>query len=277
MEQVRRERPRLSIEMRIMRNKIPLRITKNFEQAALACKGDFIALCDQDDIWHSERLRYMAEELNRRTDLLLVHTDARLVDAKGDDLAESLFEALEVKRYEIDWIHAGQAFDMFLRRNLVTGATTVFRRSLLSDAAPFPTEWLHDEWLAIIAASVGQVDIIERKLTDYRQHDGNQIGARREAFIKKVKKALAPRGETHTQRAIKAEILLNRLLTLSDRLSPDMIDKVRAKLQHQNYRAALPVGRLARVMPVLREAATGRYDKFGRGAQGVIRDLFQSV
>lgn len=276
VRQVCLDHPGLAVDLRVIRNDSPLRVTKNFEQAATACKGDFVALSDQDDIWHPRRLELMVGELRRNADLLLLHTDARLVGPSGEDLHESLFDALEVKPFEIDWIHAGLAFDVFLRRNLVTGATTVFRRSLLAQAAPFPVEWLHDEWLAIIAASVGRVEIMEQQLIDYRQHEHNQIGARRDDFMQKVKKALAPRGSTHVQRAIKAEILLSRLL-LNDRVAPEMISKVWGKLEHQNFRADLPVARIARLMPVLREAVTGRYEKFGRGARGVVRDLFESV
>ena len=56
-----------------------------------------------------------------------------------------------------------------------------------------------------------------------------------------------------------------------------MIEQVRSKIEHQRFRAALPPRRLARCLPVLREALTGRYNKFGRGVQGVVRDLFESV
>lgn len=272
-----RERPAHAVAVRVLRNTAALRVTKNFEQAALACEGDLIALSDQDDVWRPERLERMAGEFERRPDLLLLHTDARLVDGERKDLRQSLFHALEVQPFELNWIHGGNAFDVFLRRNLVTGATTVFRRALLEDAAPFPVEWLHDEWLGIIAAAVGRVDLLEEDLIEYRQHESNQIGARRDSFIGKVRKALASRGDRNAQRARKAELLLARLLEVGDRVPAATIEKARSKLEHQRFRAALPARRIARCLPVLREAMTGRYNKFGRGARGVVRDLFESV
>jgi glycosyltransferase involved in cell wall biosynthesis len=271
------ERPGLSIPLRVIRNATALRVTKNFEQAVSACTGDLIALSDQDDVWHPERLARMAEEFAKRPDLLLLHTDARLVDGERRDLGQSLFHALEVERFELEWIHTGRAFDVFLRRNLVTGATTVFRRALLAHALPFPKEWVHDEWMAIVAAATGRVDVIEEALIEYRQHGGNQIGARRDSFMGKVRKALASRGTTHVTRALKAEQLLERLLSLGDLVAAETIGKLRDKLEHQRFRAALPPSRIARCLPVLREALTGRYNKFGRGARGVVRDLFESV
>ncbi len=271
------ERPSHPVALRVLQNGAALRVTKNFEQAVRACTGELIALSDQDDVWHPERLARMVADFERRADLLLLHTDARLVDGARKDLGLSLFHALEVQTFEREWIHAGRAFEVFLRRNLVTGATAIFRRPLLDCALPFPVEWLHDEWLGIIAAAVGTVDLREDELIEYRQHEANQIGARRDSFAGKVRKALASRGDTHARRAIKAEILLARLLELGDRVPAVVIDKVRIKLEHQRFRAALPASRLARCVPVLREAMTGRYDKFGRGVRGVVRDLFESV
>jgi glycosyltransferase involved in cell wall biosynthesis len=271
------QRPGLSIGWRVLRNDPALRVTKNFEQAARACSGELIAFSDQDDWWVPDRLARMAAEFGARPDLLLLHSDARLVDGARGDLGQTLFHALEVKPFELAWIHDGRAFDVFLRRNLVTGATAVFRRQLLEAGLPFPKEWVHDEWLGIVASAVGRVDVLEQPLIEYRQHGKNQIGARRDSFAEKVRKALASRGTIHQERAHKAELLLERLLALGDRVAPATIHKLRDKLEHQRFRAALPPSRVARCLPVLREAMTGRYNKFGRGTQGVVRDLFESV
>jgi hypothetical protein len=219
----------------------------------------------------------MVGEFGKRPDLLLLHSNASLVGANGQGLGESLFRALEVHPSELTRIHEGRAFDVFLRRNLVTGATTVFRGELLRAALPFPIEWLHDEWLAVIAAAIGQVDVIEDALIDYRQHEKNQIGARRDTFLQKVRKAFAARGDTHLKRAVKAEILLTRLESLGSIVPIAVVEQVRSKLDHQRFRARLPGRRSARIVPVVREAMTGRYKQFGRGSRGVIRDLFESV
>ncbi len=271
------ERPGPPIALRVFENPVALRVVKNFEQAISACTSELIALCDQDDVWMPDRLALMVARFEQDANLLLLHTDARLVDAERRDLNQTLFHALEVTPSERARVHAGNAFEVLLRRNLVTGATTVFRRSLLADALPLPVEWVHDEWLAIVASSTARVDLLEQSLIEYRQHESNQIGARRDTFAEKVRKALASRGNTHVERAVKAELLLGRLAQLGDRVSLEILAKVRSKIEHQRFRAALPASRLARIAPIAREALTGRYDKFGRGVRGVVRDLFESV
>ncbi|HSF63084.1 MAG TPA: glycosyltransferase, partial [Paracoccaceae bacterium] len=49
-----------------------------------------IALCDQDDIWHPDRLERGLAAMDR-TGAALVHSDARLVDATGAPLHRSMF------------------------------------------------------------------------------------------------------------------------------------------------------------------------------------------
>ncbi|MGJ7508112.1 glycosyltransferase family 2 protein [Variovorax sp. GT1P44] len=277
IEECNAERPEYWVTLRVLQNTTALRVTKNFEQAVRACQGDLIALSDQDDAWMPDRLARMAAQFEQRPDLLLLHTDARLVDGTLADLGQSLFHALEVKPIELERIHSGRAFDVLLRRNLVTGATTVFRRSLLDAALSFPSEWLHDEWLGIIAAAVGRVDLLEDPLIEYRQHASNQIGARRDTFPEKMRKAFGSRGDTHVKRAYKAELLLARLVELGDRVPASFIEKAQLKVIHQRFRATLPRSRLARCVPVLREVMTGRYDRFGRGVRGIVRDLFEAA
>jgi GT2 family glycosyltransferase len=262
--------------LHMIENAAPLGVSGNFEQAALACQGDLIALSDQDDVWRPDRLARAAAEFDARPDLLLLHSDARLVDAAGASLGRSLFHALEVKRSELEEIHSGAAFDALLRRNLATGATIAFRRALLRYAAPFPAAWVHDEWLAITAAAVGRVDVLEEPLIDYRQHAANQIGARRETLMAKLRKAVEPRGAKYRERAAKAEILLARLCEFPAEVAPETVDKMRGKLAHQRFRADLPGARLARCAPVLREALSGRYGRFGRGGAYIVQDLLES-
>ena len=85
-------------QLRILTNAVALGVSKNFEQAVGACAGEVIALSDQDDVWVSDRVELMSAEFATRPELGLLFTDARLVDADGQPLAVSLFQALEISR-----------------------------------------------------------------------------------------------------------------------------------------------------------------------------------
>ncbi|MEJ8854736.1 glycosyltransferase family 2 protein [Variovorax robiniae] len=260
----------------VLENRPALGVTRNFEQAIRACRSELIALCDQDDVWHAGRLARIVDAFRSRPELLLLHSDARLVDGELAPLGSTLFEALEVKPSELAGIASGQAFAVLQRRNLVTGATTVFRRSLLSAALPFPPEWVHDEWLAAIAAATGRMDVLPEPLIDYRQHASNQIGARRPTLREKLAKAIAPRGTKHAERLRRAEVLLDRLASLGPQVPSACLQAQREKVAHQRFRTELPASRLIRWVPVLLAAARGRYERFDRGWQSVAQDLLES-
>ncbi len=263
------------IALRVFSNMPPLGVTRNFEQAVRACSHALIVLCDQDDVWHPGRLARMAAQFEARPDLLLLHTDARLVDAELQPLGSTLFHALEVQPAELEAISRGDAFSVLLRRNLVTGATTMFRRTLLDAALPFAPEWVHDEWLAAIAAATGRMDVLPEPTIDYRQHASNQIGARRLTLSEKIAKAFAERGDKHVARLHRADALLQRLLQLGDRVPAAWLEAQRAKVAHQRFRAGLPKARPLRVVPILAEAARGRYARFGRGGHAIAQDLLE--
>lgn len=261
--------------LRLHRNPVRLGVASNFESALSDCTGDLIALCDQDDVWHPARMARLVQRFEHRKDLLMVHGNARLVDASGRTLGRTLFDALSVSERELGAISAGRGWQPLLDRNLVTGATSMLRRSLLTLALPIPPSWLHDEWLGIVAALLGGLEVERVPLLDYRQHGGNLIGARREGLSDWVRRAIEPRGSWMEQRVLRANALEARAVRWGSLLGPAQHEAIREKAAHHRARAALPPQRLARVAPIWREWRTGRYARYGRGALGLLRDLLQ--
>ncbi|MFT2816920.1 glycosyltransferase family 2 protein [Leifsonia sp. A12D58] len=263
-----------AIEFRILDGVGGNGVTKNFERAVAACRQDLIALSDQDDIWRTDRLALQLAQFEANDDLSLLFGDARLVDENGEPLGSTLFTTLEVDEDSVAAIHRGEAFDVLLRRNLVTGATVMFRRGLLEAALPFPAEWIHDEWLAIIAAATGRVDLLEHELTDYRQHGSNEIGVREPTLANKVKRVLQPRGERNRDLAVRSRLLKERI----DALQPSyqLVHDVRGKADFEAFRADLPASRFRRMLPVMRRAFSGDYSRFAsQGRIDILRDLLQ--
>lgn len=130
-----------------------------------------IALSDQDDVWHPDRLAAGAARLES-DGADLVHSDARLIDEAGEVLHDSAF-ALERREPR-------PGLRGLLYRNTVTGMTALMRRRLVALALPFPPQsgvhFYHDLWLALVAEATGGIVRIDRPLVDYRQHGSNAIG-----------------------------------------------------------------------------------------------------
>lgn len=276
LEREKISRPEVgAITILILHNEVALGVTKNFEQAISHCTGDLVALSDQDDVWVAQRLERMVEEFEKDSDLLLLFTDSRLVDEKALPLGLSTFQALGVSVGEKQLVHRGRALEVFVRRNLVTGATTVFRRELFEQAAPFPASWVHDEWLGIVAAAAGRVDFLPEALVDYRQHSRNEIGAKKPGWRHYVGRIIFSRTERNARLHSRAENMARHPFFAA--ASPAMREVAVQKLQHEVARQALPASRLKRIALVFAEVRTGRYIRFGLGAQDIVRDLFQPI
>jgi hypothetical protein len=65
-----------------------------------------------------------------------------------------------------------------LTQNFVTGCTTVINRALLRAALPLPDVVMHDWWLALCAAALGEILCCPGATVLYRQHDRNTVGSR---------------------------------------------------------------------------------------------------
>ncbi len=254
-------------EVVLHRNPQALGYVRHFEQALARADADILFTCDQDDAWHPEKIAAMMAAFAADPRLLVLHSNARLVDGDGIDSGRSLFEVLEVTAIELQAMHRGEAFDVLLRRNIVTGATMALRRELVALATPFAAHWAHDEWMAMIASMHGRVDTIERALVDYRQHDGNQIGAAARTPLQQL-------GIGVSRRAYQARQVL-RLRELEQRAtsSPAIRSAVADRARHAVARADLPATPVARVVHVGRELLRGGYHRFGSGLRSALADL----
>ena len=259
----------------ILRNPVALGVTANFEQALTATTGELVALSDQDDVWAPDRLARAVEVMRARPEVDLVFGDARIVDGEGAPTGATLFGTLGLAAGERDAVGRGRALDALLRRSLVTGATALVRRSLVERAAPFPADWVHDEWLAIVAALTADVAIAPGELIDYRIHGGNQIGVARLTPAVAWRRLTEPREARNRRMAGAWAALAERLPALGEAVSAPDAELVRGKAAHERFRSALPASRPRRLGPVLGRARAGDYARFSRGAQDILRDLVQ--
>ena len=170
-----------------------------------ADSGAPVALCDQDDIWHPDKLTRLhaalsdAEACFGADTPILVHSDARIVDADGRPLHASLW------RHQ-GWNPAAQSLPELLVQNNVTGCLLMMNAPLCRlCAAHQPTGDLHmhDWFIALTAAAFGRIVPIPAALADYRQHGANAMGASTAGLLRRSLTAL------RTPERIRARIALS--------------------------------------------------------------------
>lgn len=150
--------PRLSI----FQNESNLGYIKNFEKAILLCKGDFIALSDQDDIWSIHKIELQMDAVGNS---LLIYHDSEFIDQQGMPLHKKMSDLINMIQ--------GDNFKPLLFFNSVSGHACLFSRELIQHTLPFPKGLFHDRWLAFAATNLGEIKYLDRALVNYRQHENS--------------------------------------------------------------------------------------------------------
>jgi len=149
----------------------------NFEQAIsywlAQKKSDYLAFCDQDDIWHSDKLMLSLKALKaletRHPNLpALVHCDLRLINAKNQQISPSFFASKNLSFPE------KKSLGKLLGYNGVMGNTLLINRRLAKICLPFPPRLkYHDYWISLVNELFGKRKTIQKTLIDYRIHNKN--------------------------------------------------------------------------------------------------------
>lgn len=130
--------------------------------------ADYIALSDQDDVWHCDKLQRAVSWLEREEAScpLLYFSRFEIVDA---DLRHLALSPLATRL----------GFANALVQNQATGCTMVLNqaaRMLLLSALPTRTI-MHDWWIYLVLSAFGKLLYDATPTLKYRQHAHNTIGA----------------------------------------------------------------------------------------------------
>ena len=254
---------------------------KNFERAIGLCTGDVIALSDQDDVWHSNKLGRIEESLNNSPAAGMVFSDAELVDENLKPLGQRMWNAVGFDVHKQKLVRDGKSLDVLVNGWTVTGATMAFRSEYVKLALPIPTNiaMIHDGWIALIIAAVADVSFIEEPLIKYRQHERQQIGAPQrsvaqpERGLHALESALRRRNSAADLHGILA-VLEQRLIAQAQSFDCRRALEFAGDYSlHLDVRANLPRKRLSRVPRILRELLTMRYHEYANGFKSAAKDL----
>ncbi|HEO5457918.1 TPA: glycosyltransferase family 2 protein [Streptococcus agalactiae] len=134
--------------------------------------ADFYFFSDQDDVWLPEKLSVSLEVAKHKaSDVpLLVYTDLKVVNQELNILQDSMIRAQSH--------HANTTLLPELTENTVTGGTMMINHALAEKWFTPNDILMHDWFLALLAASLGEIIYLDLPTQLYRQHDNNVLGAR---------------------------------------------------------------------------------------------------
>jgi glycosyltransferase involved in cell wall biosynthesis len=259
--------------VRLSVNESNLGTAKNFEKAIGLCRGDVIVLSDQDNVWHSDNLESVERIFEARPELSLVFSNAELVDEALGFYEETLFDRLHFNARKQRLVRSGRVLDLQLRENLLLGATMAFRAKLKELVLPISGDGplIHDGWIALLSAAVGEVDFINRPLVKYRQHSAQQCGVGKTSTWHEIMTSSKIDRTCYVRQANQINEAFERLAAYG--LSQDRQRLLREKIGFLHKRARLPVPRFQRWRSIGKEVVNRRYHRFSKGWVSVAKDL----
>ena len=169
--------------VRVVRNLANVGVFATFERGLLLSSKEIIFLCNQDDVWLSGKRAAFVAAFERDPRILVVVSDAQLIEANGIITAASFMATR-------GGFHGGILSTLV--RNRYLGCAMALRRELLFAALPIPRSVpMHDMWLVALGSILGRVDYIAAPLIQYRRHEGNVSPSRRQGWSRMLRWRLA--------------------------------------------------------------------------------------
>lgn len=160
----------------VYKNTTNLGYNKNFETTIARCKGEFIAICDQDDVWDKVKIETMLKQWNKTAGL--IYCSSKKI--------KSVAEIQEnIKPVTKGYSGAGAAALACV--NTVEGHTIIFHRALIGNILPFPGGVYYDWWMGAAAACNGGVQWVPEVLVWRRIHDANAYEQQQQSIQEKNK------------------------------------------------------------------------------------------
>ena len=258
------------LNIKYFQNEKSLKVTKNFEKAISFCTGDIILMCDQDDLWHADKLAKIHTYFQANPKSLAVFSDAELVDEQGKSLNQNFWSAVRFHEAQRQQWKLGNSVDILLAGNRSAGCMMAFRKELKDTILPFPTnipEMIHDNWITMVAAMMDSMGMIDGQLVSYRQHSFQQIGTRPKEAGQTVSlkdRFSRPRNEKLAPFLAKRDYFGTLKTSLEERMNKTTpnFQKFEQIINYYETRGTLSPLHLARIPDVLKLLIKGDYHRY---------------
>ena len=165
----------------LIKNKNNLGYKKNFYKALSYCKGDYIFLCDQDDIWLEEKVETMIGIMNDYPQIKALASSFQFIDKDNNPKEVELIPTFSnnnlyrriVKKDDLVKV----LFDEMLIQNGFQGCALCITKEMNQIFLKCFTDELFHDWLInLLASSRNGLYFYNHPLFLYRIHDNNTIG-----------------------------------------------------------------------------------------------------
>ena len=147
---------------------------KSFEALLSLAEGDYVVLCDQDDIWEPNRVEVSLNHMLEEGSILDV-CDRSVIDENGNILVKSYRKA-HPNSPEVNWCSGEDITVQAASVCYGIGMALMLDASAAKSMIPFPESTAHDLWLTFGGSELGKCSFTMTPLVKYRRHGGNETG-----------------------------------------------------------------------------------------------------
>ena len=153
-------------------------VTRNFENALKNATGEYIFLCDQDDVWCSNKVSRTLLELANHDFVISsydkIDGEGRPYQGEGHGNSDR-FDRLLRKGFWVQWL-TGPHF----------GCVCAMTRRFKEFALPIPNYPIHDRYLGLLAKRMNVLYHVEEPLIMYRRHGSNNSSVENNSLFLKI-------------------------------------------------------------------------------------------
>jgi len=185
-------------------------------------KFDYLLLCDQDDIWESNKIREINTVIASSGEHIdLVFSDLEIIDSDKGCISSSYYKKGSPFNIKMTGLNPFSFLDVIFV-NPVAGMSMAVSKDMLSGFSDYiDSSWIMHDWAILIYAVSNNRNVffIDRSLVKYRQHSANVLGASRGfKIVHRIRKAKAHFSKVRLQ--------LNMLLNVKSE-DTSLADKIR--------------------------------------------------
>jgi glycosyltransferase involved in cell wall biosynthesis len=152
----------------VLENKINQGAAESQNLALKRMSGDFLALCDADDVWYPQKLEIQLNLLSKNPRAGLAHAQAVIIDSQGKPTGKTFTEEYNpsVPR------NSGDVFDQIVTTNYPCSSSTIIRRECVEYAGRFDNQlkYLYDWTYWVRVARKYEFVYVPEPLLSYRVH-----------------------------------------------------------------------------------------------------------
>ncbi|ELI9017814.1 glycosyltransferase [Klebsiella quasipneumoniae] len=171
--------------IKLISNTVNLGVSGAFELAISMCSGEYIALCDQDDIWRKNKLESLLSSIGSAS---LIYSDFDFIDANG--------MIIEKPSNFVNILHSTDSSNKSIHKlaflnSFVLGCSMMFNSNIKKEVLPILDEGFnHDKWIINVAVNLNGIKFKNEVLFSYRLH-GNNASIKKEenkdiGFLNKI-------------------------------------------------------------------------------------------